>query len=144
VLGFQPGGSRPAKAEATVEEGRAMLNRADIIAFVATTKPERARVFYEDALGLTLIADEPFALVFDADGVTLRVAKVQALDPAPHTVLGWSVNDIRGTINGLTKRGVIFERYDGLTHDEMGVWTSPSGARVAWFKDPDGNVLSLT
>ena len=121
-----------------------MLNRADIIAFVATTKSERARAFYEGVLGLSLLADEPFALVFDAHGVTLRVAKVQALDPAPHTVLGWSVADIRGTIEGLIKKGVVFERYDGLPQDQMGVWTSPSGARVVWFKDPDGNVLSLT
>ena len=121
-----------------------MLNRADIIAFVATTKSERARAFYEGVLGLSLLADEPFALVFDAHGVTLRVAKVQAFDPAPHTVLGWSVADIRGTIEGLIKKGVVFERYDGLPQDQMGVWTSPSGARVVWFKDPDGNVLSLT
>lgn len=111
---------------------------------MATTKPERARAFYEGVLGLSLLADEPFALVFDANGVVLRVAKVQALDPAPHTVLGWKVADIRATIEGLTNKGVVFERCDGLPQDQMGVWTSASGACVAWFKDPDGNVLSLT
>src|ERR1700674_4756776 len=97
----------------TVEEARAMLKTADIIAFVATTNPERARAFYEGVLGITLIAAEPFALVFEANGVTPRVAKVQKLDPAPHTVLGWSVVNIREAIEALTKKGVVFERYDG-------------------------------
>ena len=121
-----------------------MLNRADIIAFVATTQPERARPFYEEVLGLPLLADEPFALLFDANGVRLRVAKVGTLDPAPHTVLGWSVPDIRAAIHQLATKGVLFERYAGLSQDSAGIWTSPSGAQVAWFKDPDGNVLSLT
>ena len=118
-----------------------MLNTSDVIAFVATTNPERARAFYEGVLGLSLLADEPFALVFDANGVMLRVAKVQALDPARHTVLGWRVSDIRATVEMLTNQGVVFERYDGLPQDPTGIWTSPSGAQVAWFEDPDGNVL---
>ena len=121
-----------------------MLSTSDVIAFVATTKPEQARAFYERVLGLSLLADEPFALVFDVNGVMLRVAKVQTLDPAPHTVLSWSVLDIRATIEVLTRKGVVLERYGALPQDQMGVWTSPSGARVAWFKDPDGNALSLT
>jgi catechol 2,3-dioxygenase-like lactoylglutathione lyase family enzyme len=121
-----------------------VLNKAEIIAFVATTKPERAQAFYEGVLGLRLLTDDPFALVFDANGVMLRVAKVQTLEPASHTVLGWIVKDIRSTIDGLTKKGVVFERYEWMPQDDMGVWTPPSGARVAWFKDPDGNVLSLT
>lgn len=121
-----------------------MLSTSDIIAFVATTDSERARAFYEGVLGLSLLADEPSALVFDAKGVSLRIAKVRALDAAPHTVLGWRVVDISGTIEALTKKGVVLERYDGLGQDRLGIWTSPNGARVAWFKDPDGNVLSLT
>ena len=121
-----------------------MLGRCDVIAFVATTSPGRARAFYAGTLGLAVIADEPFALVLDANGVTLRVAKVPALAPAPHTVLGWRVSDIHTTVELLRDEGVVFERYDGLAQDETGVWTSPGGARVAWFKDPDGNVLSLT
>jgi catechol 2,3-dioxygenase-like lactoylglutathione lyase family enzyme len=121
-----------------------MLKTADIIAFVATTKPEQARAFYEGVLGLSLVADDPSAVVFDANGVTLRVAKVQKLDPAPHTVLGWGVANIREVIEALKKKGVVFQRYDGLSQDQLAVWTSPSGARIAWFKDPDGNVLSLT
>jgi len=121
-----------------------MLNTAEVIAFVATTNPERARRFYETVLGLALVADEPFALVFDANGVVLRVAKVPKLAPAEHTILGWNVADLRATVRALTDRGVVFERYDGLAQDETGVWRSPGGAEVAWFKDPDGNVLSLT
>lgn len=95
-------------------------------------------------MGLRFVADEPYALVFDANGVMLRVSKTQSLDPAPHTVLGWSVGDIQATVAALARKGVAFERYDVLTQDAAGVWTSPGGVRVAWFKDPDGNLLSLT
>ena len=121
-----------------------MLHSSDVIAFVATTDSERARRFYEAALGLPLLRDEPFALVFDANGTTLRVQKVRALDPAPYTILGWKVPDVRATVSSLVARGIRFERYAGLVQDDVGVWTSPSGARVAWFKDPHGNILSLT
>jgi catechol 2,3-dioxygenase-like lactoylglutathione lyase family enzyme len=121
-----------------------MLNGARVIAFVSTARADVALGFYRDVLGLALVADEPFALVFDADGVMLRVTKVAAVDPAPYTVLGWSVPDIRATVTELSARGVVFETYPGMTQDERGVWTSPSGAMIAWFRDPDGNVLSLT
>lgn len=122
----------------------AMLNTSEIISFVATRDPVRARVFYEKALGLLLVSDGPFALVFDANGTVLQVQKVEELSPARHTVLGWHVSDIRAEIEELKRKGVIFERYEGLLQDEQGVWVSPSGAKVAWFKDPDGNTLSLT
>jgi catechol 2,3-dioxygenase-like lactoylglutathione lyase family enzyme len=121
-----------------------MLNASNVIAFVATVNSERARAFYEVKLGLTLVEDNPFALVFDANGVMLRVQKVQSLDPASHTTLGWKVSDLRRTIAGLERKGIVFERYAWLSQDEMGIWSSPSGAQIAWFKDPDGNVLSLT
>jgi catechol 2,3-dioxygenase-like lactoylglutathione lyase family enzyme len=121
-----------------------MLADCDVIAFTATAQPDRARGFYEGVLGLRLLADEPFGLVFDAHGVMLRVAKVPALAPAPHTVLGWRVADVHAKVEALAARGVVFERYGGLAQDAGGVWMSPSGARVAWFKDPDGNLLSLT
>ena len=121
-----------------------MLNAADLIAFVSTARPEAAIAFYRDALGLALVADEPFALVFDVRGVMLRVTKVDAVQPAPYTVLGWHVADIRAAVEALGARGVAFERYPGMPQDELGIWTSPSGARIAWFGDPDGNVLSLT
>ena len=121
-----------------------MLSSSEVIAFVATTNAEKARAFYEGRLGLTLVEDNPFALVFDAHGVMLRIQKVQSLNPAAHTTLGWNVSDIRKTIAALVQNGVIFERYDRLSQDPAGIWVSPSGAHVAWFKDPDGNVLSLT
>ncbi len=121
-----------------------MLNTADIIAFVATADSPRALAFYQDVLGLTVVEDNPFALVLDANGVMLRIQKMPSVTPASHTVLGWTVTDIRRTVAGLTAKGVQFERYPPLPQDEAGVWVSPSGAHIAWFKDPDGNLLSLT
>ena len=118
--------------------------KSKVISFVATQNPASARKFYEGTLGLALLSDEPFAVVFDANGTMLRVQKVHELLPAKHTVLGWEVHDIRAEIEELTKRGVRFERFDSLPQDELGVWTTPSGAKVAWCKDPDGNTLSLT
>jgi catechol 2,3-dioxygenase-like lactoylglutathione lyase family enzyme len=117
--------------------------KSKVICFVATRKPARALKFYAETLGLRLVSDDPFAIVFDCDGTMLRVQKVQELLPAKHTALGWEVPDIREKIRELTNRGVRFERYDGLTQDELGIWKSPAGASVAWFKDPDGNTLSL-
>ena len=121
-----------------------MLSRSNIVAFAATSRPESAKGFYEQTLGLRLLADDPFAVVFDANGITLRVQKVQSHTPPNYTVLGWDVADIGAEMKELTERGVKFERYEGLEQDESGVWTSPSGAKIAWFKDPDGNTLSLT
>jgi catechol 2,3-dioxygenase-like lactoylglutathione lyase family enzyme len=121
-----------------------MLKKSKVISFVATQHPSRARKFYEEMLGLTLVEDGPFALVFDANGTMLRVQKVEAFDPATHTVLGWDVPDIVAEIKALSKRGIRFERFEGLPQDESGIWTTPQGAKVAWFKDPDGNTLSLT
>jgi catechol 2,3-dioxygenase-like lactoylglutathione lyase family enzyme len=111
---------------------------------VATVDPPRARTFYEEVLGLKLVADDAFALVFDVAGTMLRVTRVEALEPQPFTVLGWSADDIESAVRALADRGVGFERYPGLEQDDLGIWASPGGARVAWFKDPDGNTLSLT
>ena len=121
-----------------------MLSAFDLVALVATKNPSRAREFYETVLGLRFVADEPFALVFDANRTMLRVSKVKDLAPAPFTVLGWRVSDIRRTVASLQDRGVVFERYVGLAQDDLGICTFPGGSMVAWFKDPDGNVLSLT
>ena len=125
---------------------RSVLGAHQIIAFVATRDPVRAKAFYGDTLGLRLASEElPFALVFDAHGTMLRVTVVQELAPAKYTVLGWQVPDIVATANDLLNAGVKLERFKGLhDQDERGIWTSPSGARVAWFKDPEGNLLSLT
>jgi len=116
----------------------------DLIAFVSTTNPARAEKFYADALGLQLVNRSPLALVFDAHGTMLRVTVVEQLDPAPNTVLGWSVADISEAIRALVARGVVFLRYESMRQDAQGIWQSPSGAMIAWFTDPDGNVLSLT
>jgi catechol 2,3-dioxygenase-like lactoylglutathione lyase family enzyme len=121
-----------------------MLGGDGIIAFAATTDGERARRFYGEVLGLRLVSDDPFAVAFDAAGTPLRIQKVPSFRPQGFTLLGWRVASIEETVDGLVGRGVVFERFDGLDQDGRGIWSSPSGARVAWFKDPDGNVLSLT
>ncbi len=121
-----------------------MLGDCDLVAFAATSNAERAKAFYGTTLGLRLTGDTPFALVFDAGGTMLRIAKVPKVAAAPYTILGWSVPDIAAAIAVLTRKGVAFERYAGLPQDERGIWTTPDGGRVAWFKDTDGNVLSLT
>ncbi len=121
------------------------LCEQSVIAFVATLDPAGAKKFYGGTLGLRLVSEEgPFALVFDAHGTMLRVTIVKELIPAGYTVLGWQVPDIRAAAGGLKEAGVHFERYDGLQQDKLGIWTSPSGAKVAWFKDPDGNTLSIS
>jgi catechol 2,3-dioxygenase-like lactoylglutathione lyase family enzyme len=121
-----------------------MLKAQPIIAFVATSNPPRAKAFYAKTLGLRFVSEDPFALVFDAAGTMLRVAVVPQLKPAGYTVLGWLVPDIRRAVRRLVRRGVAFERFDGFGQDQDGIWASPSGASVAWFRDPDGNMLSLT
>jgi catechol 2,3-dioxygenase-like lactoylglutathione lyase family enzyme len=121
-----------------------MLDKCDIIAFVTTSDGKRARKFYEGTLGLRVVEDTPFALEIDANGTMLRVAKAQKVTVAPYTVLGWKVADIKKSVSALAAKGVKFERYDGMGQDKLGIWKSPGGASVAWFKDPDGNMLSLT
>jgi catechol 2,3-dioxygenase-like lactoylglutathione lyase family enzyme len=120
------------------------LGGAELVAFAPSTDLARSRAFYEDVLGLTLVEDSSFAVAFDIGGSQLRVTAVEQRVAAPYTVLGWAVADIAAAIDALTARGVVFNRYDGMEQDARGVWRSPSGARVAWFQDPDGNVLSLT
>jgi catechol 2,3-dioxygenase-like lactoylglutathione lyase family enzyme len=121
-----------------------MLKSARVMCFVATARPAAAREFYQDTLGLRLLSEDRFALAFDANGIMLRVQKVESFEPAPFTVLGWDVPDIGAAVKALAARGVAFARYPGLSQDPRGIWQAPSGARVAWFTDPDGNILSLT
>ena len=121
-----------------------MLNESRIVCFLATKNPEIAKEFYQDILGLKLIEDTPHALVFDANGTTLRIQKDREHTPAKHTSVGWEVNNIRANIEALLKKDVCFERYEGLRQDELGIWRTLDGAQIAWFKDPDGNILSLT
>jgi len=124
-----------------------MLGSADLIAFVPTRDPAKARKFYAETLGLDFISEDPFALVFNARGTTLRIANVSEVkdfEPAPFTIVGWQVTNVSDTLGDLAKKGVRVERFPGMNQDAQGVWKSPSGARVAWFKDPDGNILSIT
>lgn len=121
-----------------------MLTESELVAFVGATDLARARRFYEQVLGLPLVAHNDFACVFDAHGTMLRVTAVPNLTPQGHTVLGWNVPDIRSTVDKLTADGVTFNRYEGMVQDDAGVWQTPGGDLVAWFTDPDGNTLSLT
>jgi len=122
----------------------ASLGSQKLMAFVATRDPARARSFYRDTLGLRLLSEDRFALVFDANGTMLRVTSVHELALAKYTVLGWEVSDIAATAKDLARAGVKLEQYGFKEQDERGIWTAPDGTRVAWFKDPDGNILSLT
>jgi catechol 2,3-dioxygenase-like lactoylglutathione lyase family enzyme len=121
-----------------------MLSNKNLKAFVPTTKPNEAKLFYRDILGLKLLSQDKYALEFDANGTLLRVTIVPNLTPHPFTVLGWNVDDIVSLIRELNSKKVVFERYNFLEQDNLGIWTSPNGSKVAWFKDPDGNILSLT
>jgi catechol 2,3-dioxygenase-like lactoylglutathione lyase family enzyme len=120
-----------------------MLGSIDIVAFVPTRDFEKARAFYEGVLGLRFVKNDGFAMVLDANGIMVRVAKAQ-FTPAPFTILGWQVRDIEKMVAGLQGKGVQFERFGFFKQDALGIWTAPSGDKVAWFKDPDGNVLSVS
>jgi len=121
-----------------------MLESSDLVAFVAATDLGRARAFYEQTLGLPVVEHNDFACVLDAHGTMLRVTAVPKVAQPGYTVLGWRVGDIAASVRELIARGVSVLRFDGMNQDEDGIWTTPSGARVAWFADPDGNTLSLT
>ena len=120
------------------------LGSQKIVAFAATRDPGRAKAFYQGVLGLRLVSEDSFALVFRVGGTMLRVTTVQEMAVAPYTVLGWHVTSIAATMTTLERAAVVFERYPGMPQDKRGVWTAPGGARIAWFKDPDGNTLSIT
>jgi len=121
-----------------------MLRAAKIMAFSATANAATSRAFYEGVLGLKFIHEDEFVIAYDVQGVELRVQKVRAFPAHRHTQLGWSVSSIDAAVNGLREKGVVFETYAHLSQDRNCIWTAPSGARIAWFKDPDGNLLSLT
>jgi catechol 2,3-dioxygenase-like lactoylglutathione lyase family enzyme len=122
-----------------------MLSEAAVIVVCQTRNSERAKSFYRDVLGLKFRGEDPFALSFSTGLIVLRVQKAfQEIPPSPFTRFGWVVPDITTAVQELSQKGVVFERQRGVPQDELGIWTVPDGARVAWFKDPDGNVLSLT
>jgi catechol 2,3-dioxygenase-like lactoylglutathione lyase family enzyme len=120
-----------------------MLADFRLMAFLATTDAARARAFYEGVLGLSFVSEDDFAVVYDAKGIELRLQKVRELNPQPHTALGWSVAGIDQVVRDIAARGGRFERFPPLEQDASGIWKSPSG-RVAWLRDLDGNLLSLT
>src|SRR5437762_9346881 len=121
-----------------------MLGDSALMAFLATTDAVRARAFYEGVLGLRFVSEDPFAVVYNIEGVELRLQKVPQLKVQPHTALGWSVAGIDKIVSDIAARGGKFERFPPMEQDAAGIWKSPSGARIAWLKDPDGNLLSLT
>lgn len=122
-----------------------MLAQAQLIGFIPTVDAERARRFYVDTLGLTFVSDDPFAITIRSNNIDIRISRIEAYSPSPHTILGWKVHDIETTARQFTTAGVAFERYPFLEQDTYGIWNAPDGtARVAWFKDPDGNVLSIS
>jgi catechol 2,3-dioxygenase-like lactoylglutathione lyase family enzyme len=121
-----------------------MLGREKIMAFVPAKDPKSARAFYEGVLGLHFVSEDQFAVVLNANGILVRVAKVAEFKPQQFTILGWEVSNIEQIVSELRERGVNFDKYGFKGQDERGIWTSPSGAKVAWFKDPDGNVLSVS
>ena len=122
-----------------------MLTRSKPVILIPTVRKDQAKEFYESVLGLKFRLDDGFALVFDTAGIMLRVTPVQEFTPHQFSVLGWEVDDILLAVTDLKQRGVVFEIYDfpWMKQDELGIWTAPDGTCVAWFKDPDGNLLSV-
>ncbi|MFU7529154.1 VOC family protein [Qipengyuania sp. ASV99] len=114
------------------------------ILLTASVKHGEALRFYRDVMGFALVDDNPFSFEFDAAGTMLRVQKVESFVPHPFTAVGWRVEDIAAARDRLADRGAVFLRFEFMEQNERGIWTAPGGARVCWFKDPDGNTLSLT
>jgi len=121
-----------------------MLASSKMIGFVPTRDSQKAREFYEGKLGFQFISDDQFALVVRAGETIIRIAKARDFTPTAYTVLGWEVRDIEAMVRWLQERGVVFEEYPFVQDKELGIWTAPTGDKVAWFKDPDGNVLSVS
>jgi catechol 2,3-dioxygenase-like lactoylglutathione lyase family enzyme len=122
-----------------------MAMLGNLIAFIPTRNGDAARVFYETKVGLRFISEDQFAVVFQSGVNIVRIARTGSFTPAPYTILGWESSDIERDVREMSARGVTFERYDYMgPQDELGIWTAPGGAKVAWFKDPDGNTLSIS
>jgi catechol 2,3-dioxygenase-like lactoylglutathione lyase family enzyme len=120
-----------------------VLNTFPINGFVRISDPERSRRFYEETLGLAFDYDNPYVMVFRSGNSQIIAQIVKEFAPVPATVLGWEVKDIENVVSALRNSGVVFEKYEGMDQDELGIWKSPAG-KVAWFKDPDGNILSVS
>ena len=120
-----------------------MLGSDEVTALVGTMNPEAAKAFYADTLGLKFITDDTYAMVFEGKNARVRVSRVPVINPAQYAVLAFSVDDIEKTVDGLTAKGVVFARFGFFVQDARGVWTAPDGTKVAWFHDPDLNLLSV-
>ena len=121
-----------------------MLDSGNMVGFVATKDYEAARAFYENKLGFQFVSLDQYALVMSTGKNTIRIAKVKGLAPARYTVLGWEVENIEAIVTWLRDRGVAFAEYPFIQDHELLIWTAPNGDKVAWFNDPDGNVLSVS
>jgi catechol 2,3-dioxygenase-like lactoylglutathione lyase family enzyme len=120
-----------------------ILQTAKVCAFIATRDREQAKAFYGHRLGFTLVSEDPYGVVFAMNDTSLRVTPVENFTALQHTVLGWNVADVSATVKARTATGITFERYAFLEQDALGIWDSGK-AQVAWFKDLDGNVLSIS
>ena len=121
-----------------------MRTLGKMVGFIPTRDGDTARVFYETKVGLRFISDDQFAVVFQSGENIIRISRTGSFTPAPFTILGWESSNIEQDVREMSARGVTFERYDYIgPQDELGIWTAPGGAKVAWFKDPDGNTLSI-
>ena len=121
-----------------------MLTGGKLVGFLTTTDYEKARAFYEGKLGFEFVSLDQFALAMRAGKNMIRITKVETFKPAQGTVLGWEVDDVKALVLWLSSRDVVTEKYGFVPDQKLGIWTAPSGDQVAWFKDPDGNVLSLS
>ena len=114
------------------------------ILFAATTNPDASRIFYEEIMGLEFVSEHPYAIVFKTEGITLRVQKVEQVIAVPYTSLGFEVTDIEQSVAEIAGKDIEFEQFEFLQQDEAGIWTTPDGVKVAWCRDPDGSLISLT
>jgi catechol 2,3-dioxygenase-like lactoylglutathione lyase family enzyme len=121
-----------------------MLADYEVMGFVPTRDAAKAKTFYVDVLGLALISEDSFAVEVEANGTRIRITNAPEFSPLPFTILGWRVPDLSALVKELTDKGLIFERYGWVKQDALGIWAAPGGAQVAWFRDPDGNTLSLS
>jgi len=121
-----------------------MLTKSNIVGFIPSTNLDKSKSFFEDKLGLDLKNIDEFALEFDVNQIKLRITTVAEFTPANYTVLGWEVDDIEATVKELVAKGIHFERHENMPQDDLSICTFPGGSKVAWFKDPEGNTLSIT
>jgi catechol 2,3-dioxygenase-like lactoylglutathione lyase family enzyme len=121
-----------------------VLASAKMVGFVPTKDYEQARAFYEGKLGFDFVNLDQYALVMRVGGHMIRIAKVPNFTPLQATILGWEVSDISAVATWLQGRGVVLEKFPFAQDRELGIWTAPNGDKVAWFKDPDGNILSVS